>query len=95
MYTYSCRYIHLHRLSRRTQITLQDRQHAFLADESNRTGLSIAELVRRAIDTTYRPDIRPVVHGFELSLGLWRRPDAAVAGRRVRSARRGGRPRLD
>jgi hypothetical protein len=69
-------------LSRRTQITLTDRQHAFLHDESTRTGLSLAELVRRAVDATYRPFDRPQVGGFELSLGVWRRPDAAVVGRR-------------
>jgi len=69
-------------LSRRTQITLTDRQHVFLQIESDRTGLSIAELVRRAIDRTYRPHLRPKVGGVELSLGLWARPDAAVVGRR-------------
>jgi len=69
-------------MSRRTQVTLSDRQHAFLIGESVRTGLPLAELVRRAIDRTYRPHIRPRVPGFELSLGLWSRPDAAVVGRR-------------
>ena len=71
-------------MSRRTQITLTDRQHAFLRDESSRTGLPIAELVRRAVDATYRPHVRPKVKGLELSVGVWRRPDAAVVGRRVR-----------
>ena len=74
MYTYI--------ISRRTQITLTDRQHAFLADESRRTGLAMAELVRRAIDRVYRPHSRSTAEGFELSVGLWRRPDAAVIGRR-------------
>jgi len=27
-------------------------------------------------------ELRPKVPGFELSLGLWKRPDAAVIGRR-------------
>ncbi len=71
-------------MSRRTQITLTDRQHALLVDEAERSGLSLAELVRRAIDGVYRPYTRPRVTGFEVSLGLWRRPDAAVVGRRVR-----------
>jgi hypothetical protein len=66
----------------RTHVMLTYRQHAFLKDESERTGLSICELVRRAVDTTYRPDVRPRVRGYELSIGLWRRPDAAVVGRR-------------
>jgi hypothetical protein len=70
-------------LSRRTQITLSDRQHAILVHEANRTGLSLAELVRRAVDRVYRPGVRPVVRGFELNVGLWREPDAAVVGRRV------------
>ena len=63
-------------------MTLTDRQHAFLLDESGRTGLSLAELVRRAIDGTYRPHDRRRLQGVELSVGLWRRPDAAVVGRR-------------
>ncbi|MGE5690009.1 MAG: hypothetical protein ACM33B_05585 [Pseudomonadota bacterium] len=71
-------------MSRRTQITLTDRQHAFLLDESHRTGLSMAELVRRAIDGAYRPHGRERVPGIELSVGIGRRPDAAVVGRRPR-----------
>lgn len=69
-------------MSRRTQITLSDRQHAFLVSESERTGLPLAELVRRALDTVYRPHLRERVRGFELSVGVWERPDAAVVGRR-------------
>jgi hypothetical protein len=70
-------------MTRRTHVTLDDRQHAFLRDESARTGLSLAELVRRAIDYTYRPHVRPRVAGLHLSLGFWRRPDAAVVARRA------------
>jgi hypothetical protein len=69
-------------MSRKTQLTLTDRQHAYLVGESLRTGLSIAELTRRAIDKVYRPHLRPKVPGYELSVGFWRRPDAAVVGRR-------------
>jgi hypothetical protein len=69
-------------MSRRTQIVLTDRQHAFLSSESSRTGLSLAELVRRAIDGSYRPYERDKVRGYEFSIGLWKRPDAAVVGRR-------------
>lgn len=79
-------------MSRKTQITITDRQHGFLRDESLRTGLSMAELVRRALDATYRPHVRPTVGGVELSFALWRRPDAAVVGRRVSTRAR--RPRL-
>jgi hypothetical protein len=66
----------------RTHVMLSYRQHAFLSDESARTGLSMAELVRRAIDATYRPHSRPRISGYELSIGLWKQPDAAIVGRR-------------
>jgi hypothetical protein len=82
VYTYINGYIHRHRMSRRTQVTLTDRQHAFLRDEAARTGLSMAELIRRALDTTFRPHVRQRLRGVELSLGVWSRPDAAIAGRR-------------
>jgi hypothetical protein len=82
VYTSTDGYRHLRRMSRKTQLTLTDRQHAYLIGESIRTGLSMAELVRRAIDRVYRPESRPRVPGYELSLGLWKRPDAAVVGRR-------------
>jgi hypothetical protein len=77
---------HVH-VTRRTHLIITDRQHAFLRDEARRTGLSMAELVRRAVDATYRPHERARVDGFELSLGVWRRPDAAIVGRRRRAAR--------
>jgi hypothetical protein len=72
----------------RTHVMLTPRQHLFLRDESERTGLGMAELVRRAIDQTYRPHSRPRVRGIEVSVGLWRNPDAAAVGRRT-----GRRPR--
>lgn len=37
-------------MSHRTQITLTDKQYERLLTESERSGLSIAELVRRALD---------------------------------------------
>jgi hypothetical protein len=82
VYTYVDGYIHRRPMSRKTQLTLTDRQHAYLVGESIRTGLSMAELIRRAIDKVYRPELRPKIPGYELSLGLWKRPDAAVVGRR-------------
>jgi hypothetical protein len=82
VYTYINVYSHRHNMSRRTQIVLTDRQHAFLRDESARTGLSMAELIRRAVDTTFRPHARPKLRGLELSVGVWSRPDVAIAGRR-------------
>jgi hypothetical protein len=77
-------------MGRRTHVTLTDAQHAFLVAEAHRTGLSVAELVRRALDASYRPAERPRLRGFDVSLGVWRSPDAAVAGRR--GGGRGGRP---
>jgi hypothetical protein len=74
--------VHMCWMSQRFHVTLSDRQHLFLRDESVRSGLSMSELVRRAVDTTYRPHQRGTVNGFELSLGMWKRPDAAVVGRR-------------
>jgi hypothetical protein len=82
VYTYIDGYRHRRLVSRKTQLTLTDRQHAYLLGESIRTGLSMAELIRRAIDRIYRPEQRPRVPGYELSLGIWKRPDAAVIGRR-------------
>jgi hypothetical protein len=71
------------RIGRRFHIILSDRQLAFLADEAQRTGLSMGELVRRAVDTTYRPEVRPRLPGVEVSVAIWRRPDAALVGRRT------------
>jgi Ribbon-helix-helix protein, copG family len=38
---------------RRTQISLTDEQYERLRDESARTGLSLAELIRRTLDERY------------------------------------------
>ena len=70
-------------MSRRTQITLKDRQHRLLLEESVRTGLSMAELVRRAVDSVYRPAARLKLGGFGLVVGGFREADPAVVGRRV------------
>jgi hypothetical protein len=72
-------------VGRRTQITLTDRQHAFLRHESARTGLPMTELIRRAVDATYRPAARRRVPGLELSVSVWRGLDEAIVGRRVRA----------
>jgi hypothetical protein len=65
-------------------VLLTDSQHDFLRNESARSGLSMGELVRRAVDATYPLAPRRQVGGFEFSVGLWRRLDAAVTGRRLR-----------
>jgi hypothetical protein len=67
----------------RTQVLLEPDQYEYLVAEAARTGLSRSELVRRAIDEAYRPEARFRVAGFDVGFGLWRAPDAAIAGRRV------------
>jgi hypothetical protein len=67
----------------RTQVMLNPEQYDYLISESLRTGLSRSELIRRAIDETFRPEARIRVRGFDLGIGVWRSPDAAVAGRRI------------
>jgi hypothetical protein len=75
-------------MSRKTQITLTDRQHRLLLEESVRSSVSMAELVRRAIDTVYRPNTRLVARGFHVNVGVVRSPDAAIVGRVVTVPRR-------
>jgi hypothetical protein len=69
-------YKHMH-------VLVTEEQYEFLRAESRLTGLSMARLVRRAIDFTYKPDERKRVAGFIASVGWWRHPDAAVVGRRA------------
>jgi hypothetical protein len=75
-------------IGRRIQINVTDRQLQTLRVESARTGLPVSELIRRAIDATYRPGTRVRLRGLEISLGVFREPDAAVAGRRRRKRAR-------
>ena len=70
-------------MRRRTQVLLEENQYEYLVGEATRTGLSRSELVRRALDETYRPEARFRVGGFDIGFGLWRAPDAAITGRRV------------
>jgi hypothetical protein len=72
-------------VARSIHVLLTDAQRDFLRNESARSGLSMGELVRRALDATYPLPARRHVGGFELNVGLWRRLDAAVTGRRLRS----------
>ncbi len=62
-------------MSRRTQITLTDDQYGLLKRESDRIGVSLAELVRRAIARCYGPGRRRRVNGFEASFGAWKDRD--------------------
>jgi hypothetical protein len=40
-------------MARRLHITISEEQYAYLDEEAERSSVSIAELVRRALDTTY------------------------------------------
>jgi hypothetical protein len=75
--------VYTYGMSRRTQITFKDRQHRFLLEESVRTGLPMAELVRRAIDDVYLPGKRLKIRGLEWRGGLFREADPAIVGRKV------------
>jgi hypothetical protein len=44
-------------MAHRMQITLADRQYERLRQEAERTGASLAELVRRAVDRAYGTDL--------------------------------------
>ena len=69
-------------MTRRFNFYLEDAQYDALTLESERSSLSVAELIRRAIDGAFGFDEPRRTRGVELSFGVWRRPDAAVVGRR-------------
>jgi hypothetical protein len=58
--------VHQHHMSHRLQIAISDSQYVFLHEEAERSSVSIAELIRRAIDTTYdlaqQGRVREIVH---------------------------------
>lgn len=58
-------------MTHRTQITLEDEQYARLLAESENTGLSLAELLRRAVDRTYRLGPEERRSALDLSFGAW------------------------
>jgi hypothetical protein len=63
-------------MSHRLQITISNEQYTFLDEEADRSSISIAELVRRALDTTYVLAGPGRVTMVEYSLG--RRPGRIV-----------------
>lgn len=65
-------------MARKTHLTLTDAQHAFLLDESIRTGTPMAELVRQAIDSHWRPHARSPIRGYDVRLSLSKRPSATL-----------------
>ena len=56
-------------MSRRTQITLDEEQYERLQRISRTSGLSMAELMRRALDRTYAHD---GIEALEATAGMWR-----------------------
>lgn len=80
-------------MAHRTQITLTDEQYERLRAESRRSGLGLAELVRRAVDHTFgAAGPEQTVQALDDSFGVWtgRTDDGAsyVAGLRRGMARR-------
>ncbi len=61
-------------MAHRTQITLDDRQYERLRRESERTGASLAELIRRAIDRTYGAErtLEDKLRAIDETAGAWR-----------------------
>ena len=80
----------------RTQITLTDAQYQLLRDESATTGLSLAELIRQAVDERYdRPTEAQKLALLDRAFGGWvahdERGDEFVDRLRSGTARRTGR----
>jgi hypothetical protein len=75
----------------RTQITLTDMQYATLRDESKRSGLSLAELIRRAVDERYQaPSTAERLRLLDAAFGGWTGRDESGAEyvERIRSGTR-------
>lgn len=62
-------------MGHRTQITLTDGQYALLKRESTRTGVSLAELVRRALTRTYGAPETPTDEALDDSFSAWKGRD--------------------
>jgi predicted CopG family antitoxin len=59
-------------MAHRTQITLSDAQYRRLKEEAKRTGASLSELVRRALEDAYGlPQIENVRSALGDSFGAW------------------------
>ena len=63
-------------MSHRTQVALSDTQYRRLLTESEQSGLSLAGLVRRAVDNCYgQPAPEEVVRALRASFGSWQDRD--------------------
>ncbi len=59
-------------MSHRNQITLTDSEYIRLKQESDRTGVGLAELIRRALTIAYGDPARSdTAHVLEASFGSW------------------------
>jgi predicted DNA-binding protein len=58
-------------MTRRTQITLTDDQYDRLKRESSRTGASLSELIRQAVDARYTGTIEDWDAALDAAFGLW------------------------
>ena len=59
-------------MSHRTQITLTDEQYARLREASRRSGLSLAELVRRSVERCYgTSSAADVLYALAANCGSW------------------------
>jgi hypothetical protein len=72
-------------MSHRTQITLEDQQYERLLAEASRTGLGLAELVRRAVDFVYptAATVQLKLDALDESFGAWVEDDDADGGDRA------------
>jgi hypothetical protein len=64
-------------MSHRFQLSLGQTQYQFLSAEAERSSVSVAELIRRAIDATYGPSGTKNVYLITHTLG--RRPGVPLA----------------
>ncbi len=78
-------------MTRRTQITLEEHQYAKLRAMSDETGLSMSELIRRAVDRAY---VAGAIAAFDDSFGAWKGRKQGGA-EYVERLRRGLRTRLE
>ena len=79
------------------QITLDDRQYERLREEAERTGASLAELIRRAVDAKYRQELtlEEKLRAVERTAGLWSEEQAQEWERARDEARERRRRTLD
>jgi predicted CopG family antitoxin len=81
-------------MAHRTQITLSDAQYARLKEESQRSGASLSELIRRALEQTYGlPRLEDSRPALDDSFGAWSNRDFDGA-KYVEGLRRGMARRL-